>query len=34
MSAPLDRWRIFMDEFDLSLNYIEGKNNVLADAFS
>ena len=23
-----------MDEFDLSLNYIEGKNNVLADAFS
>ena len=28
------RWRIFMDEFDLSLGYIEGKNNVLADAFS
>ena len=26
-------WRIFMDEFDLTLGYIEGKNNVLADAF-
>ena len=23
-----------MDEFDLTLDYIEGKNNVLADAFS
>ena len=28
------RWRIFMDKFGLSLGYIEGKNNVLADAFS
>ena len=27
------RWRIFMNEFDLSLGYIEVKNNVLADAF-
>ena len=26
-------WRICMDEFDLSLAYIESKNNVLADAF-
>ena len=23
-----------MDEFDLTLDYIKGKNNVLADAFS
>lgn len=28
------RWRIFMDKFDLTLKYIEGKNNVLADCFS
>ena len=27
------RWRIFMDEFDLSLHYIQGKKNVLADCF-
>ena len=27
-------WRIFMDKFDLTLKYIKGKNNVLADCFS
>ena len=27
------RWRIFMDEFDLTLNYIEDKNNILAHCF-
>lgn len=26
-------WYIFMDEFDLTLKYIEGKDNVLADCF-
>lgn len=28
------RWRLFMDEFDLTLHYIEGENNVIADCFS
>ena len=27
-------WHIFMDKFDLTLKYIEGKNNILADCFS
>ena len=25
------RWRLLMDEFDLKLKYIQGKNNVLAN---
>ena len=28
------RWRLFIDEFDANLTYIEGKKNVLADCFS
>ena len=27
-------WRIFMDEFNLTLKYMKGKDNVLADCFS
>ena len=28
------RWRLFIDQFDCTINYIEGKKNVLADCFS
>ena len=28
------RWRFFMDNFDLKLHYVEGKNNVLVDCCS
>ena len=27
------RWRLFLDQFDRTINYIEGKKNVLADCF-
>ena len=33
MVQQILRWQIFLDEFDLTLKYIEGKNNVLADCF-
>ena len=26
-------WRIFLDEFDTNIHYIEGKKNVIADCF-
>ena len=28
------RWRLYIDEFDTLLTYIQGKKNVLADCFS
>ena len=28
------RWKIYLDEYNLELRYIEGKKNVLADCFS
>ena len=28
------RWRLFLDQFDLQIKYIEGNKNVLADCFS
>ena len=28
------RWRTYLDEFDLELKFVEGKNNVITDAFS
>ena len=28
------RWRLFLEEFGVNLTYVEGKKNVLADAFS
>ena len=28
------RWRLFIDEFDATMSYIEGSKNVLADCFS
>ena len=28
------RWRLYIDEFDVTIRYIEGKKNVLADCFS
>ena len=28
------RWRLYVEEFDVTLRYIEGENNVLADCFS
>merc|ERR1712025_1222864 len=28
------RWKLFIDQFDCKIHYIQGKNNVLADCFS
>ena len=28
------RWRLFLDQFDFQIKYIEGNKNVLADCFS
>ena len=28
------RWRLYMDDFDFELKYIEGEKNVLMDCFS
>ena len=28
------RWRLYIDEFNVNLKYIEGKKNILADCFS
>ena len=28
------RWRLFIDEFDVTLKYVPGKENILADCFS
>ena len=28
------RWRLYMDDFDFELKYLEGENNVLGDCFS
>ena len=28
------RWRLYIDEFDVTLKYIKGKKNILADCFS
>ena len=28
------RWRLYMDDFDFELNYLEGEKNVIADCFS
>jgi len=33
-SARVLRWRLALDDFDVNFQYIEGKNNVLGDAFS
>ena len=33
-SARVLRWRLAIDDFDATFQYIEGKNNVLGDAFS
>ena len=33
-SIQILRWRLFIDQFDCTINYMAGKKNVLADCFS
>jgi transposase InsO family protein len=33
-SSRVLRWRLFLEDFDISYAYVAGKNNVLGDAFS